>query len=248
MLIAATITTGLVAGLLFGFACAVMPGLSQVDDAAFVAVMQSINRRILNGWFLVCFVGAPLLTVAALVARGRRRRTTWVPIAGAVLLTGVSYLITATVNVPLNNAVDSAGAMERSAAAGRFEGRWVRWNIARHAGLDGCVRRAGLGAGGRLMRRLADPAGQPMVMTSSSADERRAASSTRRGCHRVPRVDRRRAVAGDRPADRRVVGVPPAALAGHRPGVVLAGVQPAPGRLRLDAPAARPGTPGMRRP
>ena len=119
MLIAATITTGLVAGLLFGFACAVMPGLSRVDDAAFVAVMQSINRRILNGAFLVCFAGAPLLTVASLVLEVVGDGHTWVPIAGAVLLTVVSYLITATVNVPLNNAVDSAGAMERSAARAR---------------------------------------------------------------------------------------------------------------------------------
>ena len=131
MLISAAITTGLVAGLLFGFACAVMPGLSRVDDAAFVAVMQSINRRILNGAFLVCFAGAPLLTVASLVLEVVGDGHTWVPIAGAVLLTVVSYLITATVNVPLNNAVDSAGAMERSAARARFEGRWVRWNIAR---------------------------------------------------------------------------------------------------------------------
>ena len=131
MLIAATITTGLVAGLLFGFACAVMPGLSRVDDAAFVAVMQSINRRILNGWFLLCFVGAPLLTVAALVVDVLGDWDLVWPIAGAVLLTGVSYLITAVANVPLNNAVDSAGALDRSAARARFEGRWVRWNIAR---------------------------------------------------------------------------------------------------------------------
>ena len=131
MLIAATITTGLVAGLLFGFACAVMPGLSRVDDAAFVAVMQSINRRILNGAFLVCFVGAPLLTVAGLLLEVGGDGHELLPIACAVLLTGASYLITAAVNVPLNNAMDSAGALERSAVRARFEARWVRWNIAR---------------------------------------------------------------------------------------------------------------------
>ena len=131
MLIAATITTGLVAGLLFGFACAVMPGLSRVDDAAFVAVMQSINRRIRNGAFLLCFVGAPVLTVAALVLEVVGDGHDWLPIVCAVVLTGVSYLITATVNVPLNNAVDAAGALDRSAVRAGFEGRWVRWNIAR---------------------------------------------------------------------------------------------------------------------
>ena len=130
MLIAATITTGLVAGLLFGFACAVMPGLRRVDDAGFVAVMRSINRRILDGWFLLCFVGAPLLTVAALVVDVIGDRAGVLPIAAAVVLTALSYLITAAVNVPLNNALDASTADPAQARA-LFEASWVRWNIAR---------------------------------------------------------------------------------------------------------------------
>ena len=132
MLIASTITTGLVAGLLFGFACAVMPGLSRVDDAAFVAVMQSINRRILNGWFLVCFVGAPVLTAATLVVELTGDSNRVGPIVAGFVLTVVSYLITAAGNVPLNNGLDSAGTTRGpSAARARFEAPWVRWNIAR---------------------------------------------------------------------------------------------------------------------
>ncbi len=130
MLIAATITTGLVAGLLFGFACAVMPGLHRVDDAGFVAVMQSINRSILSGWFLLCFVGAPLLTVAALAIDIVGDRAGVLAIATAVALTALSYLITAAVNVPLNNALDASTADPAQARA-LFEGRWVRWHIAR---------------------------------------------------------------------------------------------------------------------
>ena len=130
MLISAAITTGLVAGLLFGFACAVMPGLRRIDDAAFVAVMQSINRRILNGWFLLCFIGAPLLTVGALAVEVIGDRARVLPIAAAVVLTAVSYLITAAVNVPLNNALDASTADPAQARA-MFEARWVRWHIGR---------------------------------------------------------------------------------------------------------------------
>src|SRR6478752_2950635 len=130
MLIAATITTGLVAGLLFGFACAVMPGLRRVDDAEFVVVMQSINRRILGGWFLLCFVGAPLLTVAALVVDVIGDRAAVLPIATALGLTALSYLITAAVNVPLNNALEASTADPAQARA-LFEAPWVRWHIAR---------------------------------------------------------------------------------------------------------------------
>jgi len=138
---AATATTGLVAGLLYGFACAVMPGLRRVDDAAFVAVMRSINRRILNGWFLVCFLGAPVLTVATGFVGGFGR-----PIVAALALSGVSYLITAAGNVPLNTALDAAGdpagIADTGAARVRFERRWVRWNVARSlasAGAFGCL-------------------------------------------------------------------------------------------------------------
>ena len=48
----ATLVTGLVAGLSFAYSCSVMPGLAATDDRTFVGTMQSINRRILNGWFL----------------------------------------------------------------------------------------------------------------------------------------------------------------------------------------------------
>jgi len=135
MLIAAIVTTGLVAGLFFGFACAVMPGLRRVDDVAFVAVMQAINVRILNGAFLVCFVGAPLLTAGALVVALVGEPDRVGPIAVAVVLTAVSYLITAMVNVPLNTSLDPAaglgGRIEATVVRAEFEDRWVRSNIAR---------------------------------------------------------------------------------------------------------------------
>ena len=84
LLISSTVATGLSAGLLYGFACAVMPGLKEVDDRAFVAVMQSVNRRILNGWFLAhvrrC---ARVLTIGAgsRCLRRRHRRITGSPSA-----------------------------------------------------------------------------------------------------------------------------------------------------------------------
>jgi len=136
LLISSTVATGLSAGLLYGFACAVMPGLRDVDDRAFVAVMQSVNRRILNGWFLATFVGAPVLcgaaAVAAIVGDSGDQRFV---IGGAALLSLVSIAITGAVNVPLNNALDAsgdpAGMTNPTAVRTRFEGRWTRGNIAR---------------------------------------------------------------------------------------------------------------------
>ena len=41
-LTAATLTTGLVAGLFYAFSCAVMPGLRRTDDATFITAMRAI--------------------------------------------------------------------------------------------------------------------------------------------------------------------------------------------------------------
>jgi uncharacterized membrane protein len=132
LLIAATISTGLVAGLFYGFACAVMPGLGQVDDASFVTVFRAINRRILNGWFMIAFVGSPLLIVATGVAQfvvGGPQP--WEPLATAAALTVISSAITGRVNVPLNNALDAAGSGDPARQRSAFETRWRRANIAR---------------------------------------------------------------------------------------------------------------------
>ena len=46
LLVASTLTTGLVAGLFYAFSCAVMPGLRRTDDAVLVATMTAVNRAI----------------------------------------------------------------------------------------------------------------------------------------------------------------------------------------------------------
>jgi len=85
-LVAATITAGLMAGLLYAYACSVMIGLSRTDDRTFVDVMQRINLAIVNGWFFVTFFGALVFTAAAgdpdritdLAAVRERFEATWV--------------------------------------------------------------------------------------------------------------------------------------------------------------------------
>src|SRR5687767_6606611 len=70
-LTAATITTGLLAGSFYVFACAVMPGLGRSSDEVYVEVMRNINEVIQNPVFLLSFLGAPVLAgVAAWQLRG----------------------------------------------------------------------------------------------------------------------------------------------------------------------------------
>ncbi|MFF5125501.1 DUF1772 domain-containing protein [Streptomyces syringium] len=137
-LMAATLTAGLVAGLFFAFACAVMPGLRRSGDRAFVEVMRRINAAILNGWFLFCFLGAPVFTGLATALHFRadgRAALPWT--IAALVLYAVVLIVTAAVNVPLNNRLEAAGAPEGGADAAavreRFEAVWVRWNLVRAA-------------------------------------------------------------------------------------------------------------------
>ncbi|MET8348514.1 MULTISPECIES: anthrone oxygenase family protein [unclassified Micromonospora] len=135
-LLAATVTTGLTAGLFTAFSYAVMPGLARTDDRTLVLAMQRINESILNGWFAVCFGGALVFTLLAAALHldaGHRAVLPW--IVAALLLYLVVLGVTAVVNVPLNNVLAQAGDVDRVAdLAGLregFEAAWVRGNVVR---------------------------------------------------------------------------------------------------------------------
>ncbi|MBC8154239.1 MAG: DUF1772 domain-containing protein, partial [Bacteroidetes bacterium] len=57
----ATVTTALIAGLLYAYSCSVNPGLNRLSDASYLAAMQSINREIQNPVFFLSFLGALVL-------------------------------------------------------------------------------------------------------------------------------------------------------------------------------------------
>ena len=87
-----------------------MPGLARTDDRTFVHAMQEMNVAIVNPVFLLSFLGAPALAGAA-VAASRPSARPWA-IAGAALALG-TVAITAFGNIPLNNALDAAGPVDR---------------------------------------------------------------------------------------------------------------------------------------
>src|SRR3954469_7161010 len=60
MLGAATLTTGLVAGVFYAYSVSVDPGLAAQSDASYIATMQEINERIQNPLFFASFIGAVL--------------------------------------------------------------------------------------------------------------------------------------------------------------------------------------------
>ena len=137
VLAAAILTTGLMAGVFWIFSNTIMPGLRHTDDRTFVGAFQSIDRAIMNPWFMMAFFGALVLTglAAALHFTGDRRHVLpW--LGAAFVLYLIAVVITMAVNVPLNDALKAAGDPARigdlAAVRQHFhEARWSAWNLVR---------------------------------------------------------------------------------------------------------------------
>ncbi|MFT4988444.1 MAG: AraC-like DNA-binding protein [Acidimicrobiales bacterium] len=75
LLVASVLSSGLMAGLFFGWAVSVIPGTKLVDDRSYLATMQNINREILNPVFIVAFVITPFVLIVAAIAHYRAGNT-----------------------------------------------------------------------------------------------------------------------------------------------------------------------------
>ena len=134
-LMAATLTMGLATGAFALYAHTIMPGLKKTDDRTFVAAFQSMDRAIINPWFmLTAFLGALVFTLAAVLTNLGRDPLPWVAVALGLYL--IAVVITFAVNVPLNDALKAAGDPDRitdlAAVRERFdEARWATFNLIR---------------------------------------------------------------------------------------------------------------------
>jgi uncharacterized membrane protein len=137
-LLLATVTMGLAAGFLYAYAHDIMPGLGRADDRTFVAGFQAVDKVVVNPWFLLGFLGAPVLTgLAALLHLGADDRAVLVlTLVAFVLYLGVLG-ITSRIHLPLNARIQSAGdpdqlpPPELAAVRKWFEATWVRWHVVR---------------------------------------------------------------------------------------------------------------------
>jgi uncharacterized membrane protein len=184
VLAAATVAIGLIAGLYFGWRVAVMPGLGELDDRAFVEAAQELDDAIRNPLFFGTFVAALVLPGIALYLQrglGPRQATPW--IVAALILYGVGFLTTMAINEPLNNDLTDAGDPSRIAdVAGvrdDFEDPWVAWHIVRTV-----LTTAALGALAYALTLHGRAEREPAQRTAGAGEP----------------ADRRRAAAADAPA------------------------------------------------
>ncbi len=141
-LILATLLCSLVAGFLFAFSVVVMPGIRRLTDREFIRAFQKMDRVIQNNQplFMLVWIGSVVaLIISAVLGIGQLgeiERSLLIFAALAYLL-GVQ-LPTVTINVPLNNKLqtlnaDALDATAQNKAREDFEPRWNRWNSIRAA-------------------------------------------------------------------------------------------------------------------
>ena len=135
-LLAATITTGMMAGIFGIYANAIMPGLAKTDDKTFVGSFQAMDRAIVNPLFLMLgFLGSLVFTLLAGLLQLGEKALPWIAVAFVRYLGAV--IITFAVNLPLNDALKAAGdpnTIDVAAAREAFsETRWRTFNLARVA-------------------------------------------------------------------------------------------------------------------
>ena len=133
-LIAATMTTGLMAGVYGSYANAFMPGLAKTDDKTFVGAFQAVDRAIINPVFLgLGFLGALILTLLAGLLQLKEKALPWIAVAFVLYL--ITVILTIAVHVPLNDALKAAGdpnVIDVAAARAAFdESRWRAFNLVR---------------------------------------------------------------------------------------------------------------------
>lgn len=133
LLIGATLTTGLTAGLLYAFAHTVMPGLRTLPDTDALRGFQRMDAAIPNPWMGLSWAGGPVLTAAALTLHllSGGPATGW--LAAALVLLVATLTITGVVHLPLNSQVQAAAPefADASSLRAHFEQRWVTWNLVR---------------------------------------------------------------------------------------------------------------------
>lgn len=122
-----TVLVGLSAGFFHAYDSSVTRGLSTVDDATYVQAMNAVNLAVRDALFGIVFFGGLIAVMAALLVtatRGRSRRTTLVAIAAGLYLATVA--ITASTNVPLNEALATGVAAHADPAELRavYEQEW----------------------------------------------------------------------------------------------------------------------------
>ncbi len=131
----AALGTCVIGGVFFAFSTFVMRALARLPSKQGIEAMQSINRTVLNPWFLGVFLG----TAGVCLLLGASTFWTWnrpgavYLLAGSLLYLIGTFLVTVVFNVPMNDALERVEPASDGASRtwDSYVARWTTWNHVR---------------------------------------------------------------------------------------------------------------------
>ncbi|MCZ4276047.1 MAG: DUF1772 domain-containing protein [Rhodococcus sp. (in: high G+C Gram-positive bacteria)] len=133
----AVLLTAAIFGFFYAWVCSTMWGLGNADPRVAIAAMQAMNESVRNAAFFPAFFLTPVaLALAALLSRrlGLHASSRFFLAAAMVYLFG-GLLLTATVNVPMNEDLAVVAVPQDVADAeqiwSNYSGKWQVWNAVR---------------------------------------------------------------------------------------------------------------------
>lgn len=136
----AILSSILLAGALFGFfftlSFSVMPGLDLVEPYSAITANQEIGRATQNMFFSVVLLGTPLLLIVSFVLSsiGNKKKGIFLLVAALASFI-MMMLVTAFLNVPLNQALDAIVVTPQQDNLQQiwddYSIDWQRWNLFR---------------------------------------------------------------------------------------------------------------------
>lgn len=129
------IGSGLVAGIFYAFSNFIMEALGVLSQSNGVAAMQEINRKVLNPYFFLFFLGTAGTTLVMIVLFFVTSLDSWIVLTGSLFYFIGCFLVTGTRNIPLNNQLEAVNAEDKGSQDvwKRYLKSWTMWNHVRTA-------------------------------------------------------------------------------------------------------------------
>ena len=131
------LSIGAIFGFFYAWVCSTMWGLDTTDPRVAITAMQAMNTSVRNPVFFPAFFLTPaILALTAFIAvRESRTRTAFLFAASAAIYFAGALLVTAMINVPMNETLAQVIVPTDSAAAADlwqgYSEPWQLWNAIR---------------------------------------------------------------------------------------------------------------------
>lgn len=144
------LSIGAIFGFFYAWVCSTMWGLDMAAPQVAITAMQAMNASVRNAVFFPAFVLTPVIlgTTAFIAALQTRKRSAVLFRLAAILYVAGAFFATATVNVPMNEAladvVVPADTEQAREIWQSYSASWQFWNLLRTIVSGVCLLLTGL--------------------------------------------------------------------------------------------------------